>query len=518
MSTPLRPTFTFAQTPTAPTQNDLTLLLTESQPARWPSTLQAHKDALEKAGYTGRIDAFTLLPSARLAVAGVDLPATLTRASTDPYAKLDAFTRGAQVSAGLAKTRYPRVVLTQVPPFFLDTHSNDFLLDFLLGFLHAATVFDHYRPSPDDAPPQRTLALTQTLHNALGAARRAKLVAVLAGLTTTRELIEQTPATLHPASVAPYLQGLFGSQAEIEILDAAALRTLGANALLAVGQASPHPPLVSKITLHPRQKARRTVVLVGKGVTYDAGGLDIKTGGHMHTMKSDLGGAATCAGVCRVLDALPLEHTRVVWFTGWVENVIAGNAYKADDILTTLSGQTVEVWNTDAEGRLTLADVLSLASLDNPDCIVDLATLTGAAIQALSPHYGALFGNDNELLQTLEKAFVNTGERVQTLPLPELLRGEVEGEWGQLRNTGKTKAAGHVTAALFLSHFVEQHRFWPDARTRLNLTSPQTIPWAHLDLAGPAYQLEGAPTTLRGATGYGVRALTSWLFTLDTQT
>ena len=198
--------------------------------------------------------------------------------------------------------------------------------------------------------------------------------------------------------------------------------------------------------------------------------------------------------------------------------MISGSAYKSDDILTTLSGQTVEVWNTDAEGRLTLADALSLASLEDPDYIVDAATLTGACVLAVSEHYTALMGNSRDLNAQLERGFLAAGEKVVNLPLPEVLREQVQGELGDLRNTGKERFAGHLTAGLFLSHFVEQAKFRPAVRERLGITSPRAAAWAHLDVAGSSFNAKKNPLELNGATGASVRALCEWLLAVDAQT
>ena len=470
-------------------------------------------------GFEGKVGQVLFLAEAQTLLLGGQIPASFN--DTDRAHGLDFFALGALAANTLSSFRLRQICVPSLPAGWTRERGSRLetdLTDFLLGWLQGGVQNKAYKAKDSNPAPEITLSLSSALHQQLSSRTSSRLDALDAGLTLTRELVDLTPAELHPGSVPTYLDAVFGdtSRVSLEYLDAARLEDLGAGGILAVGRASRYPSVLSKVTLDPTGTVERTVCLVGKGVTYDSGGLDIKTGGHMHTMKCDMAGAATMAGVVRVLTDLELQRTRVVWFTGWVENMVSGAAYKADDILTTLSGQTVEVWNTDAEGRLTLADALSLATLEDPDYIVDAATLTGACVLALSEHYTALMGNSQALLQDLEAAFVENHERVQTLPLPEVLREQIQGELGDLRNTGKERMAGHLTAGLFLSHFVEQAKFRPSVQDKFSVGTPKAYAWAHLDIAGSSFNSGKNPLGVNGATGATVRSLVGWLEQVDT--
>jgi leucyl aminopeptidase len=267
------------------------------------------------------------------------------------------------------------------------------------------------------------------------------------------------------------------------------------------------------VIIKPKGEVKNKVCLVGKGVTYDSGGLDIKVGGFMKTMKVDMGGSATMFGVMKTLSDMDLQNTEVHWISAWVENMVDGASYKSDDVLTTYSGQTVEIWNTDAEGRLTLADALTLATLQDPDYIIDTATLTGAAVRSVSEHYTAMMGNDYRLISTLEATFIQEGEKTVHTPLPEVLRKEVKGKVGQFVNTSKIgPMAGHLTAGLFLSHFVDQRNF---RNSKLNIKEPKAYAWAHLDIAGSVWNKNHNNLEVDGATGQSVRSLAAWILDLD---
>lgn len=287
----------------------------------------------------------------------------------------------------------------------------------------------------------------------------------------------------------------------------------------------------------------RTVVLVGKGLTYDSGGLDIKTGGHMKNMKCDMAGSALMFTVLRTMAALEkisTQKTSIVnkeslqknlsdllisnsdlntlelhWLTAYVENMVSGNSYKSDDILRTFSGQTIEVWNTDAEGRITLADVLSYATTFKPDYIVDAATLTGACIMANSEYFTGLMSNDRQLAENLMAKFIENKEYTVCNHFPEVLRPQVQGDLGEVINTSKLeRQAGHITAGLFLSHFIDQNLFHSEVLEKLNIQKPKTYSWAHLDIAGSAFNNKKNLLNVQGATAHNLRGLVEWLCSL----
>jgi leucyl aminopeptidase len=275
------------------------------------------------------------------------------------------------------------------------------------------------------------------------------------------------------------------------------LRRRKAGAILAVGSGSAHPPclIVLEHNAPPaaRRKAKRgprrrpTICLVGKGITFDSGGLSIKPSASMASMKHDMSGGAAVIAVLRAaaLLRLPLHLVGVV---GAAENMPSGTAYRPDDVVTTLSGRTVEISNTDAEGRLVLADALHFAREFEPDAIIDVATLTGACSVALGNWASAVLGNNERLIEALRRAGEASGERVWPLPLWEEHREEMKGRVSDLKQTGG-RNGGTITAAAFLSHFTEG------------------VPWAHLDIAPTAHTDRPGPYQPHGATGVGVRLL-----------
>jgi leucyl aminopeptidase len=241
-------------------------------------------------------------------------------------------------------------------------------------------------------------------------------------------------------------------------------------------------------------RARRTYALVGKGVTFDAGGLDIKTHEGMEAMKADMAGAAVVLACLRALPHLGVPH-RVVGVVGAVENLLGEAAFKPGDVVRALDGQTIEITNTDAEGRVVLADCLAYARRYRPHGVVDVATLTGAAIVALGHHAAAVLGNEPQLVASLVRAGARAGERLWELPLYEEFVEAMRGEVADWKNSAG-RYGGAQKGAAFLSRFV----------------GPQ--PWAHLDIAGVAFldKQEGqAPHLPKGATGFGVRTLLRWL-------
>jgi leucyl aminopeptidase len=232
------------------------------------------------------------------------------------------------------------------------------------------------------------------------------------------------------------------------------------------------------------------LALVGKGITFDAGGLSIKSAVGMSTMKCDMGGGAAVLGAMSALPAIKPQVNVKAWVP-MTDNMLGGDAMRGGDVLTMRNGKTVEVLNTDAEGRLILADGLSLASEAKPDAIIDLATLTGAAMASLGKDYAALMSNNDALASQVEAAAENAGELLWRMPLPGRYRKLLDSPIADMKNIGGPYG-GAITAALFLQEFVADG-----------------IPWAHLDIAGPAFSDSVTETGPKGGTGYGVRTLVS---------
>ncbi|MBL1088866.1 leucyl aminopeptidase [Streptomyces sp. NPDC001739] len=313
--------------------------------------------------------------------------------------------------------------------------------------------------------------------------------ALAAEINRARDLINTPSNALDPKSFAAEAQAAakeFGLK--VEVLDEKALKKGGYGGLLGVGQGSEAPPRLVRIA-HTHPKANKTLALVGKGITYDSGGISLKPAGHNETMKCDMSGAAAvfAAVVTAARLGLPVN------VTGWLalaENMPSGSATRPGDVLTMYSGKTVEVLNTDAEGRLVLADALARASEEEPDAIVDVATLTGAMVLALGHRHFGIMANDEAFRTSIHEIAEEVGEQSWPMPMPEHLRKGMDSPVADIANMGE-RMGGGLVAGLFLKEFVGEG-----------------IPWAHLDIAGPAFH-EGSPWgyTPKGGTGSAVRTL-----------
>jgi leucyl aminopeptidase len=313
--------------------------------------------------------------------------------------------------------------------------------------------------------------------------------AVAQAVARARDLVNEPAGSLTPRALAGEAERAAEEGGlSIEILDEVAIANEGLGGLLGVSQGSDEPPRLVKLIYEPRGRATGTVALVGKGITFDSGGLSIKTAEGMETMKTDMSGAAAVIGAMSVLRKAGVK-TRVVAFVPTTENMPGGRAIKPGDVLKIRNGKTVEVLNTDAEGRLILADGLSLAVEEKPDAIIDLATLTGACVVALGPKVAGLMGNDDDWLAQVRSAADRAGELVWPLPLPQEYRKDLDSEIADLKNITGGRHAGALTAGLFLSEFVGE------------------VPWAHLDIAGPARASSDDGYQVKGGTGFGVRTL-----------
>lgn len=331
------------------------------------------------------------------------------------------------------------------------------------------------------------------LRKARAAAAAGAIVAE--GQNVARQLSNEPPNDLPPAALARSAQRIAKECGlRCRVLDVRELRRRKLGALLAVGQGSSNPPRLAILEHHP-SKGRRTpptVCIVGKGITFDSGGISIKPSANMQDMKHDMSGAATVVGTMQVVARLKLP-LHVVGIVAAAENLPGGGAYRPGDILRSMSGKTIEIQNTDAEGRLALADALCLATTDfKPAAVIDLATLTGACVVALGSWATGLFANHEGLARALRNAAEQSGERVWTMPVWDEHREHMRSQIADLKNVGG-RDAGASTAAAFLSYFVED------------------TPWAHLDIAGTAWTSKPGPYQPYGATGVGVRLLAELL-------
>jgi leucyl aminopeptidase len=320
------------------------------------------------------------------------------------------------------------------------------------------------------------------------AAARARVLAD--AMTLVRDLVNTGPSDLYPSTFAAEAERVAGAAGlDVEVLDEKALAEHGYGGLTGVGQGSVHPPRLARVA-YTHQDAAKTVVLVGKGITFDSGGLSLKPPKSMETMKSDMSGAAAVlAAVAAVAELAPAVN--VVGYLCMAENMPSGTAQRPSDVITIYGGRTVEVLNTDAEGRLVMADALARSAADSPDLLIDVATLTGAQLIALGPRIMGVMANDDAVLGGVVDAARRAGEGAWPMPLPEELRKGLDSPVADIANVTQERNGGMLVAGLFLREFV-----------------PDGVRWAHLDIAGPAYH-EGEPYgyTPKGGTGAAVRCL-----------
>ncbi|MCU1452217.1 MAG: leucyl aminopeptidase [Acidimicrobiales bacterium] len=321
------------------------------------------------------------------------------------------------------------------------------------------------------------------------AAAIARASAVADAVLLARDLVNAPGGDLTPVSFAERAVEV-GSAAglDVEVLDLAAIRSERLGGLLGVNRGSTQEPRFLRIT-HQPERPRGSLALVGKGITFDSGGLSLKTADGMIGMKGDMGGAAAVLAAMTLVPVLN-PRVKVVAYVPLTDNMPGPDAMRVGDVLRMRNGKTVEVLNTDAEGRLVLADALSLASEDEPDAIVDLATLTGACMVALGPRIAGRMTNHAGWGDQVQAAADAAGEDIWPLPLPEHLRPTLDSDIADLRNIGTGRWGGTLTAGLFLREFVAGD-----------------IPWVHLDIAGPAYGSEAHDEVPKNGTGFGVRTL-----------
>jgi leucyl aminopeptidase len=329
-----------------------------------------------------------------------------------------------------------------------------------------------------------------------GRARKAfeTLEKVAEGIFLTRNLVSEPANILYPESFANICQELTELGLEVDVMGEAEMKKLGMGALLGVGQGSARESKMVIMRWNGQQskgrKAQTTqVAFVGKGVTFDTGGISIKPAAGMEDMKWDMGGAGTVTGLMKALAARK-ANINAVGVIGLVENMPDGNAQRPGDVVTSMSGQTIEVINTDAEGRLVLADALTYTQREfEPKTVINLATLTGAILVSLGQERAGVFSNNEELAERLKKCGDATGDKVWPFPMDGEYDELIKSDIADMKNTGG-RFAGSISAAKFLEKFIEK----------------DTV-WAHIDIAGMAWSQADKPTRPKGGTGYGVRLL-----------
>jgi len=361
------------------------------------------------------------------------------------------------------------------------------------GFILAGYRFDRYkskRKSDEGAEADPELAIAVPGRFSEDAV--AVTAALCAGTALARDLVNTPPRDCTPTHLMQTCRDLARTLGlKAEVYDRTRLKSMGANALLAVAQGSDEPPYLIKLTYRPKVRPKRVISIVGKGITFDSGGLSIKPGASMETMKYDMAGAAAVIGAMQAIGTLR-PNVEVRAYIPTTENMISGSATRPGDVVTAMNGKTIEILNTDAEGRLILADALCLAERDRCDVIIDLATLTGAVVVALGPAWAGLFTEHEKLAQGILSAAERSGERFWRLPLAPEYRDLIKSSIADLKNTGG-RWAGAITAALFLKEFVAE------------------TPWAHLDIAGPSFAESEDHHLKKGGVGFGVRTLVRYI-------
>jgi len=356
------------------------------------------------------------------------------------------------------------------------------------GAMLRAWRFDQYRTKLADK--QKPTLATVNIIGGGDAEHHARLAAIAGGVARTRALVSEPPNVLYPESFVDSARDLAALGVELTILDDAQMRDLGMGALLGVAQGSVRPARILAMRWNGTGRDDvKPVCLVGKGVTFDTGGISLKPPAGMEDMKWDMGGAGAVTGAMHAIAARKAK-AHVVGVIGLVENMPDGNAQRPGDVVTTMSGQTVEVINTDAEGRLVLCDAMWWAQETfQPEVMVDLATLTGAIIISLGHEHAGLFCNDDGLAGQLAAAGSAVGEKLWRMPIGDAYDKLIDSDIADIKNVGP-REGGSITAAQFIGRFIQPG-----------------VKWAHLDVAGTVWANKPGPLHDKGATGYGVRLL-----------
>jgi leucyl aminopeptidase len=359
-----------------------------------------------------------------------------------------------------------------------------------LGATLRAYRFDKYKTKEEKDKKPTLTNLHVAVADQAGAERAYRpLEKVAEGVFFTRDLVSEPANIIYPETLAKAAKKLEKLGVDVEVLDEKQMAKLGMGALIGVGQGSARPPRLVIMQWHGAAKSKKPVAFIGKGITFDTGGISIKPAANMEDMKWDMGGSGVVIGLMRALAGRKAK-VNAIGVVALAENMPSGTAQRPGDIVTSMSGQTIEVINTDAEGRLVLADALWYTQdRFKPQFMVDLATLTGAIIISLGSEHAGLFSNDDKLAERLSAAGKETGELLWRLPLAEAYDKDINSDAADMKNVGSGRGAGSITAAQFLQRFVNK------------------VPWAHLDIAGTTWSKKDTATVPKGATAFGLRLL-----------
>ena len=402
--------------------------------------------------------------------------------------KLDGIRRAAAASAKLAKKERCKTLGISLPVWNQDAAATAQAI--VEGVELALYQDNRFKSEPDDKPNVEQIDL-------LGFAEQTAAVEyarkVCSGVFLARELVAAPANYVTPITLAETAQAIAQDYGlHVEILEKEECEALGMGAFFGVAQASDLPPKFIHLTYKPDGTPRRKLAIIGKGVTFDSGGLNIKgAGSGIEMMKTDMGGAGATFGTAKAIAQIKPD-VEIHFIVAATENMISGRAIHPGDILTASNGKTIEINNTDAEGRLTLADALVFTEKLGVDAIVDLATLTGACVVALGDEIAGLWSPDDAVAAQLQQASEKSGEKLWRMPMEEKYFDSMKSGIADMKNTG-ARAGGAISAAMFLKQFVKE------------------TPWAHLDVAGPVWADKESGYNGAGATGYGVRTLVNWV-------
>ncbi|MCC6563900.1 leucyl aminopeptidase [Candidatus Uhrbacteria bacterium] len=456
-------------------------------------------DQLEADGFEGNLGEWACLPTyglmkaRKIALLGVGERSALTN---------DILRRvGGLLSKRTREAKAKSVVTSLMGVTFGDLALREGVEAFTEGILLAAYGFHPYHKKQAEKHAKsslKTLTVFEERKIALATYERAFYEAAVLSEATclARDLVNTPSQDMYPLRMADIAKEIAAGskQISLKLLDRDRMERLKMDAALAVARGSTHEPVGVHLVYKPKGKAKKRIAIVGKAVTFDSGGLSIKPADGMMSMKIDMAGGASVLGLFKALSSItPDVEVHGIFLA--VENMPSGHAYRPGDVVRAMNGTTIEVLNTDAEGRVTLADALSYAATFEPDAVVDLATLTGACVVALGEEIAGAMGNDRRLLDRIKLASEEAGESLWELPMPPSYEDHVKSKIADVKNIGAKGQAGAISAALFLKHFI-----------------PAGLPWVHLDIAGPAYtEREARPDMPVGGTGFGVRTLVRYL-------
>ena len=449
------------------------------------------KKAIDQGAFTGKLnETMTLVAPPSTQISHVVLVGLGKESSSKHPSELTAELLGAALFPSLAATRCEQATLYMPDAF---ENSGEGVAHIAYGLLLKSWKFETYK-NKDKKPLHLKAVYVASQKHTESQSCFSKLEQIASAVFLTQQIVSEPPNVIYPESLARIAEGLKEFGVSVEVLGEKEMKALGMNAILGVGAGSAYESkLVVMEWKGSANPSKGPIALVGKGVTFDSGGISIKPSASMDEMKMDMAGSATVIGVMQAL-AKTKSSAHVVGVVGLVENMPSGSAQRPGDIVTSMSGKTIEVLNTDAEGRLVLADALWYTQDRFKPCLmIDLATLTGAIVVALGYEHAGLFSTNDQLADQLLESSLATGERLWRLPLHEDYDKDIDTDIADVRNIGSGRGAGSITAAHFLERFTNG------------------VPWAHLDIAGVEFQRKEWLLSSKGATGFGVRLLENFI-------